>query len=119
MTNEKRRRLEAAGFKVGTVRELLRLTEAEAAFIEDKLALARALREGRARHGLTQVELAKRLGTSQSRIAKMENADPSVSADLLLRGLHVLGVRAIRVPATVSRKQLRRRRTTARVRAAS
>ena len=33
----------------------------------------------------------KRLGSSQSRVAKMEAADPSVSLDLLVRGLLATG----------------------------
>jgi transcriptional regulator with XRE-family HTH domain len=40
---------------------------------------------------MTQAQLAERLGSSQSRIAKIEAADPSVSIDLMLRSLLRLG----------------------------
>jgi predicted transcriptional regulator len=88
---EKRRRLEAKGWKVGTAQEFLRLTAEEAAYIELKVRLAVGLREWRRRRNLTQAELAKRLQSSQSRIAKMEAGDPSVSLDLLIKSLLTLG----------------------------
>jgi DNA-binding XRE family transcriptional regulator len=88
---EKRRRLEAKGWKVGTAQEFLRLNPEEAAYIELKLRLAMGLREWRQRRRLTQADLAKRLQSSQSRIAKMEAGDPTVSLDLLIRSLLTLG----------------------------
>ena len=91
MRDEKRRRLEAKGWKVGTTQEFLKLTDEEAAYVEVKVRLAIGLREWRRRGKLTQGELAKRLQSSQSRIAKMEAGDPSVSLDLLIRSLLTLG----------------------------
>ena len=91
MKKSKRARLEAAGWAVGSVQDFLGLSDAEAALIEVKLALSRTLRDRRQRRGLSQVELAKRLRSSQSRIAKMEAGDPSVSMDLLVSSLLVLG----------------------------
>ena len=91
MREEKRRRLEARGWKVGTPQEFLQLSAQEAAYIEVKVRLAVGLREWRRRRNLTQADLAKRLGSSQSRIAKMEAGDPSVSLDLLVRSLLMLG----------------------------
>jgi DNA-binding XRE family transcriptional regulator len=88
---EKRRRLEAKGWKVGTAQEFLRLSAEEAAYVELKVRLAMGLREWRQRRKLTQAALAKRLQSSQSRIAKMEAGDPSVSLDLLIRSLLTLG----------------------------
>jgi predicted transcriptional regulator len=88
---EKRRRLEASGWRVGTAREFLRLSAEEAAYIELKVRLAMGLREWRQRRKVTQADLAKRLQSSQSRIAKMEAGDPSVSLDLLIRSLLTLG----------------------------
>jgi len=70
---------------------ILGLTVEEARFIELKLALSRWLRERREAQKLTQVDLAQRLKSSQSRIAKMEAGDPSVSLDLLIRSLFALG----------------------------
>ena len=91
MTAEKRRRLEAAGWRLGTVQEFLDLSAAEAALIEIRLALARGLRARRQRKQLTQAALARQLASSQSRIAKMETGDPTVSIDLLVRALLALG----------------------------
>lgn len=67
------------------------LSPEEAAFVETKLALSRTLRARRAEQHLSQAALAKRLHSSQSRVAKMEAADPTVSIDLLLRALYALG----------------------------
>jgi hypothetical protein len=87
----KRKRLEAAGWKVGSAQEFLGLTDHDSAYIDVKIALARALAARRAERKLTQVQVAKRLRSSQSRVAKMEAGDPSVSADLLIRSLLALG----------------------------
>lgn len=94
MKKSKRAKLEAAGWAVGSVQEFLGLSDAEAALIEMKLSLSRSLRDRRQRRGLSQVELAKRLRSSQSRVAKMEAGDPSVSMDLLVSSLLVLGASA-------------------------
>src|SRR6266849_4893969 len=91
MRKEKKARLERAGWKVGTVRELLGLSKAEEALVELRLILSRGLRERRARRGLTQAQLARLLKSSQSRVAKMEAGDPSVSLDLLIRSLLAMG----------------------------
>ena len=91
MKSTKRDRLNKAGWKVGTAKEFLGLTNEEAALIEMKLALARSLKQRRLEHDLTQDELASRLGSSQSRVAKMEAADATVSMELLVRSLLVLG----------------------------
>ena len=91
MREEKRRRLEAKGWKIGTAQEFLRLSAEEAAYVDLKVRLATALRDRRRRRNLTQADLAKRLQSSQSRIAKMEAGDPSVSVDLLIRSLLTLG----------------------------
>ena len=90
----KRRRLAAAGWRSGDAASFLELTAEEAAFVELKLALAGYLRELRTRRALTQGEVARKLGSSQSRVAKMEAADASVSFDLLIRGLLALGATA-------------------------
>jgi predicted XRE-type DNA-binding protein len=91
MKSRKRARLEAAGWTVGSVQDFLGLSEAEALLIELKLSLSSALRDQRKRRHLSQAQLAKRLRSSQSRVAKMEAGDPSVSMDLLVRSLLALG----------------------------
>jgi ribosome-binding protein aMBF1 (putative translation factor) len=92
MKKAKKERLQKAGWKVGSVQDFLGLSDEEAAMVAMKLALARGLKERRVAQGLTQDELAKRLGSSQSRVAKMESADATVSIDLVIRALLVLGV---------------------------
>jgi predicted XRE-type DNA-binding protein len=94
MKSAKRHRLEAAGWKVGSAADFLGLDAEEAAFVELKVALSQSLRKWRTRQKLTQGELAKRLQSSQSRVAKMEAADPTVSVDLLVRSLLKLGAKA-------------------------
>ncbi|MCL4686715.1 helix-turn-helix transcriptional regulator [Myxococcota bacterium] len=91
MRKAKKARLESAGWKVGSAQEFLGLTAEEAAFIELKLVLARSLRQKRERKGLTQTELAELIESSQSRVAKMEAGDRTVSLDLLVRSLLVMG----------------------------
>ena len=87
MDLSKKRRLEAAGWAVGDASDFLELTREEIEFIEMTFALAEGLRQERETQGLTQAELARRVGSSQSRVAKMEAADPSVSVDLMLGSL--------------------------------
>lgn len=93
MKNATKEKLEAAGWKTGTVQQFLGLTDAEAAFIEMKLALAADLRARRLERHLNQTQVAKLIGSSQSRVAKMEAADSSVSVDLLIRSLLKLGAK--------------------------
>ena len=92
MNSTKKKRLETKGWKVGTVAEFLRLTPEESAYVEMKLLLSKNLRERRMDKSLTQEQLARFLKSSQSRVAKMEIGDPSVSLDLLIRSLLILGV---------------------------
>ena len=91
MRRSKKKSLEQKGWKVGTVQEFLDLTAEEVAYIELKLRLSENLRQRRKRSKLSQVELAKLIKSSQSRVAKMESGDPSVSLDLLIRSLLALG----------------------------
>lgn len=91
MDAKKRKRLQAAGWRVGTAAEFLELTEAESALVDMRLALSQSLKARRTKRGLTQAGLAKQLGSSQSRVAKMEAGDPTVSLDLLIRALLMVG----------------------------
>ena len=108
MDKRKRAKLRAAGWTVGTPREFLRLSNEEAAFVEFKLALSKALHALRAAQELSQVDVARRLRSSQSRVAKMEASDPRVSVDLLVRSLFRLGAQ----PGDIA-KALRPRRRVA------
>ena len=108
MKHAKRKRLEAAGWKVSGTKELLGLSDAEATLIEIKLQLADALRDIRSRHGLTQEQASKVLRSSQSRVAKMESGDPTVSLDLLVRSLLKLGASRGEIARHVGRRRSRR-----------
>lgn len=91
MNTAKKKKLEEAGWAVGSVSDFLNLDEAEETIVAMKLALAERLRDLRKEQHLTQQELAKRIGSSQSRVAKMEVADKSVSLELFVRSLVSLG----------------------------
>ena len=91
MNPEKKRRLEKKGWKIGGVEEFLGLTREETAYIDLKISLGESLNSMRDERNMTQIQLAKLLKTSQSRVAKMEAGDPSVSLDLLIRSLMTLG----------------------------
>jgi DNA-binding transcriptional regulator YiaG len=91
MNSEKRKRLETVGWRVTTAKELLNLSDTDMIYIETKLALKDHLRELRRKKGVKQVELAKLMHTSQSRVAKMEAGDPTVTIDLIIRALFTLG----------------------------
>ena len=93
MKKNKRARLEGQGWRVGSAADFLELSPEEAAFVETKLALSQYLRDRRTTRHVSQSALAKLLKSSQSRVAKMEAADPTVSIDLLLRALFALGAR--------------------------
>ena len=91
MNKVKRKRLQRKGWKVGDAKEFLGLSDEETRYIDLKVELSRRLRERREACNLTQVEFAHQLQSSQSRVAKMEAGDPSVSLDLLVRSLFSLG----------------------------
>jgi hypothetical protein len=91
MSNSKEKMLQKAGWTIGDASDLLELSPAENALIEMKLSLANALFEKRKKAHFTQIQVANMLHTSQSRIAKMEVGDPSVSIELLIKGLLALG----------------------------
>ncbi len=98
MDKEKRKHLEAKGWKVASVSEFLELNPEEESLIELRLALSSAVKKYRLKAKLTQQEAARQLHSSQSRIAKIESGDASVSFDLLIRSLLGLGVKAADLP---------------------
>lgn len=103
MKASKRKLLEKKGWKVGSTTDFLGLSEEEAAYIELKLSLSDSLKEARVREKLTQVDLAKLVQSSQSRVAKMEAGDPTVSIDALIKTLLALGVSRQQVAKAISR----------------
>lgn len=91
MDEKKRQKLEEAGWQIGSADEFLELSPEENSYVEMKLALSDGLRRRRTSEGITQADLARKIGSSQSRIAKAEASDPSVSVDLLMRALLATG----------------------------
>lgn len=102
MLKRKKEKLEAKGWKFGTAQEFLGLSDEETAYVELRLRLADSLRLRRQKRNLSQMGLAKLLRSSQSRVAKMEGGDPSVSIDLLIRSLFALGASNRDLARTIS-----------------
>ena len=107
MKKAKKEKLQAAGWRVGTAEEFLGLSKEEAAFVGMKLALVGSLRRRRQAKRLTQAQLARQIGSSQSRVAKMEAADPSVSVDLLLKTLLSMGATRAEIARIISKRSRR------------
>lgn len=91
MDEAKRKRLEAAGWSVGTADDFLGLSKEESELVDMKIALSRKLKKYRRERHVSQRDLAQKIGSSQSRVAKAEAGDPSVSTDLLIRALLSVG----------------------------
>jgi DNA-directed RNA polymerase sigma subunit (sigma70/sigma32) len=104
MDSTKQKQLEKAGWKVGTTQQFLGLSDQEAAVVEMRLALATSLKARRLKLKLTQVQLAGSLKTSQSRIAKMEAGDASVTIDHLIRAILSLGANRQDIGRILSKK---------------
>jgi len=92
MDKKKKNLLKKHGLKVGTVTEFLDLSKEDEIMIELRLSLGELISSARKRMKISQEKLAKKLGSSQSRVAKMEQADPTVSIDLLIKSLIRMGV---------------------------
>jgi DNA-binding XRE family transcriptional regulator len=103
MRISKKARLRRAGWVVGAAAEFLKLSPQETRFIEMKLALAAGVRQMRERRGMTQTALAEKLGSSQSRVAKMEAADRSVTLDLMMRSLLAIGATPVEIARLIKR----------------
>ena len=104
MRDAKKKRLEAAGWTLGDAGDFLQLTPEEREFIELKLAIASLLRSFRQKKRWTQTYVAQRLGSSQSRVAKMEAGDRTVTIDLLLKALLALGVTRAGIAEAIAAK---------------
>src|SRR4051794_6190776 len=105
MDASKRRRLERAGWKLGSTSEFLGLTSVEQELLQMKLASSARLRKTRESGNLTRTDLARRIGSSQSRIANMEAGDPTVSLDLLVQGLLAPGATRRQIASASSQRK--------------
>lgn len=108
MKASKRDRLRKAGFKVGSAATFLGLSDEEQELVAMKIELVDGVKAHRAEQGITQAELARRLGSSQSRVAKLEAGDPSVSLDLLMRALLTLGATRKQIATLIGSVQRRK-----------
>ncbi len=102
MNKVKQKKLEKSGWTIGSAKDFLGLSDEESAYIELKIKLSTNLRKLRTEHNITQVELAKILKSSQSRVAKIETGDPSVSLDLIIRSLLALGTSKKEIARAIS-----------------
>ena len=105
MKPAKRKRLEAAGFRVGTVQEFLGLTDDEMALIDLKIRLVTLLKATREAQGITQHKLAQLMASSQSRVAQLEGACAHASLDLICRALFALGLTTRDIGRKIASKQ--------------
>ena len=108
MDKQKQNKLESDGWKIGTAEDFLGTKDEETAFIEVKIGLAQAIKKQRVRRRMTQQQLGRLLGSSQSRVAKMEAADSSVSIDLMVRSLLRMGATRKDVASFVAKPARRR-----------
>ena len=92
MDTKKKERLEADGWTIGSVEDFVGTTPLQLAYVDLTIYLADHLKKIRKSMGLTQTDLANLMGSSQSRIAKLERGDSSVSFDLMIRALIHLGI---------------------------
>lgn len=102
MHKQKKKNLEKKGWKIGSTKEFLNLSDEEFSYIELKLKLSADLKKLRTERNLSQVELAKIIKSSQSRVAKIETGDPSVSLDLIIRSLLALGTSNKEIARSIS-----------------
>lgn len=102
MNSEKLKKLKSAGWEVGSSADFLELTPQEVMLIELKLSLAKLLKKRRKAEKLSQKELARRIGSDQSRVSRMEAGDPSVTVDLLLAGLFYAGATQEDIASTIA-----------------
>ena len=103
MRKSKRKKLESNGWKLGSAKELLGLSDQEEMYIELRIKLAEGLKARRRANGVTQIELAQTIRSSQSRVAKMEAGDPTVSLDLLVKSMLALGTSNRELAAIIAR----------------
>jgi ribosome-binding protein aMBF1 (putative translation factor) len=104
MRTDKLERLQADGWKVGSTEDFLQLNDEEARLVALRLSLINAVKTSRIKHKLSQMDLAQRMKSSQSRIAKIEAGDSSVSLDLIVRALIASGATTRDIQAAFTTK---------------
>ena len=102
MIKTKIEKLKKHGWEVSSASDFLNLTAEESAYVEMKVSLSRYLYQKRIKKHWTQEQLAKKIKSSQSRVAKMEKGDPTVSIDLLIKSLFALGTSKIELAKAIA-----------------
>ena len=102
MDKAKKKKLEVAGWKVGSAQDFLQMGDTEAAMVSIRVSLAQSIRVRRKAAGLTQAAVAKKAGTTQARVAKAENASHEVSLDLCMRVLLSLGANPKKIAKAIA-----------------
>jgi DNA-binding XRE family transcriptional regulator len=115
MNATKQKKLVKAGWIVGSTSDFIKLSEAEETVITIKMALAAKLKSLRTEQHLTQQEFAKNIRSSQSRVAKMENADRSVSMELFVKSLAALGASSEQIGSAICSKRTPKTRKRSRI----
>ncbi len=105
MDTAKRKKLEAAGWKLGDAADFLEMDDAERQVLDARIKLAMAVRRQREARHLSQKVLGLKLGTSQPRVAKIERAASDVSLDQLMRAFAAVGGRIVVKAATAKSKR--------------
>ena len=93
METKKRKALEAFGWRFGDAEDFFELSPEERRLVELRFIVSQAVRRLRTRNRITQSQLATKLQSSQSRVAKLEAGSADVSLDLLFRGLFAVSTR--------------------------
>jgi len=106
MNKAKIAELKKHGWSVGSVTDFLELSPAEEAFIELKVSLAKDIQKQRQEIDMTQLQLAQCINSSQSRVAKIEKNDPSVSLDLMVKALLALRTSSAEILTTIKRASI-------------
>lgn len=101
MTKEKRAKLEAAGFTLTDTKDWIGLTIDENKIVEMRVALAAEVEKVRKEKGITQLQLAERMGTKQSGVARMINNPNTSSIDNLMKALIAMGAQISRIAASL------------------
>lgn len=91
MDAERKKKLEAAGWKFGDYADFLGMTPEEKAVVEIRLAATREMERLRAENPISQEELARRMGTKQPNVSKLFKNPGKATLDTLFRALLALG----------------------------
>jgi predicted XRE-type DNA-binding protein len=107
MDEDKRKRLEEAGFRVGGIQEFLGLTDEEMAYIHLRSSVSDAVRARLRSSALSRYALAKRLEVTRSQVNSLAAGDPSVSLDLLVRALLATGATVLDIAEAIAPERVR------------